>query len=138
MSVQIGDYGRAIGTAGQLQAHVSTADKKLKPKAEKASGELYSNMPAVKLEISREGKESAKKQVRCRQMHNHFYVEADPESQIAEVRRAFKEEQEQRMENEAFLEGIEEEAMTALRDAVMQYVRGSISDISKMFGKLNY
>ena len=41
------------------------------------------------------------------------------------------------MENEEFLENLEEEAMTALRDLVMQYVRESLSDVSKMFGKLD-
>ena len=138
MSVRIGDHGRTTETAKLLQAQASTADKVRKPAAEKSSRELCSDIPVVKLELSKEGKESVKKQVRCRQNRydpGTFY--ADPESQIAEVRRAFKEEQEQRAENEAFLEGMEEDAMTALRDAVMQYVRGSLSDISKMFGKLD-
>ena len=137
MSVRIGDYSRAIGTMKQLQAHASTADKKLRPTAEKASGELYSDMSVVKLEIFKEGKESVKRQVRCRQIHNNFYGVADPESQVAEVRQAFKEEQERRRENEAFLEEMSEQAKSEMKDFVMQYVRGSISDISKMFGKLD-
>ncbi|MCI8274828.1 MAG: hypothetical protein HFI66_04310 [Lachnospiraceae bacterium] len=53
------------------------------------------------------------------------------------MRQAFKEEQERRRENEAFLEEMSEQAKSEMKDFVMQYVRGSISDISKMFGKLD-
>ena len=56
MSVRIGDHGRTTETAKLLQAQASTADKVRKPAAEKSSRELCSDIPVVKLELSKEGK----------------------------------------------------------------------------------
>ncbi|MCI9486101.1 MAG: hypothetical protein HFI64_03840 [Lachnospiraceae bacterium] len=141
MKIIAGNYDRTTELMKLSKAHASTANEKLESVEEKPSGEFYSDMPVVKLEISREGKESLKSQVYCKPVHNNleaFYGEAaDWENLLAREKRVFKEEQERLMENEEFLENLEEEAMTALRDLVMQYVRESLSDVSKMFGKLD-
>ena len=136
MSVRIGDYGPAMELMRLHETQSFTADKKAEPAKKKPSAELYTEAPAVKLEISKKGKESLKTHVYCRPMCNNlgpFYSEmGDAESLIEKEKQAIKAEQEERTENEAFLEALDEQMMTAIRDFVMQCVRESIDDTTKM------
>ena len=183
MRVTDGGYGRIMESAKQVRAGFSMADRKAKPAQKLPFQAFYPERPAVRLEISAEGRESLQEYIRkqegdagpetaflectdgrkeeavkapesdCEKRPGAlpgvqkpkplrsslwtFCQEADAETLIKEEQQAFRQEQEQRRENEAFLEELDEKMMTELRDAVMEYVRGSISELSKMFGKLD-
>lgn len=136
MGVRISDYGRTAEMMKLQEAKFSTGNKEEKPVEKKPSGELYTDAPAVKLEISRTRKESLKTHIYCRPMRNNLgalYSEmGDAESLIEKEKQAIKAEQEQRTENEAFLEELDEQLKTSIRDFVMQCVRESIDDTTKM------